>query len=160
MKKYLTLATSLFAMSNIAFAEEKPVQSSIQSSAKPPMMTLYVLDSSSKVARPLQTTTYSVKNTQIHKLCWTAVNIPFKASNEVVETFVAPAKSTFMAKEGSVISSEDKTKHEITYRKPSSNNESISNCWQFDNSDPKGKYTLQIRVNNILFPTQTFEVTK
>lgn len=161
MKKYLTLATSLLAMSSFTLAEEKTVQSvQATAEAKSPMISLYVLDSSSKIAHPLKTTTYSVKNTKTHQLCWTAVNVPFKASNEVIESFVAPAESTFMAKEGSVISSKDKTKHEITYRKPSTNNEFIGNCWKFDDSDPKGKYSLQVRVNDILFPVQNFEVTK
>ncbi|OOR98718.1 hypothetical protein B0187_07500 [Haemophilus paracuniculus] len=160
MKKYLTLATSLLAMSSVALAEEKPAQPAPASEAKPPMMVLYVLDSSSKVARPLQTTTYSVKNSKTHQLCWTAVNVPFKASNEVVENFVAPAESTFVAKNGSVISSKDKTKHEVTYRKPSVNNESIGNCWRFDNTDPKGQYSLQVRVNEVQFPTQTFTITE
>lgn len=159
MKKYLALATSLFVASSVAFAEEKPTQPA-NSMADQPRIALFVLDSSGKVARPLPTTTYSIKNSKIYQLCWTAVKLPFKATNEVVEVFNAPDKSVFTAKNGSVISSKDQKTHEITYRKPSVNNEAISNCWRFDKTDPKGSYSLQVRVNDIQFPVQTFTVTE
>lgn len=123
-----------------------------------PMLKVQVLDMSNKVGRAVENNRLSLSKT--HQLCWVAFNMPFKASNEVIEVFQSPAPSKFGSAAGSVSTSADRLTHKITTRMTSSNNERLDNCWRFEKSDPKGKYSLTIQVNDIIFPPQTFEVTK
>ncbi|SUT96288.1 Uncharacterised protein [Actinobacillus lignieresii] len=149
MKKLLAIALSCISIAGHAETKAPTMQ---------PMLKLQVLDMSNKVGRAVENNKLSLSKT--HQLCWVAFNMPFKATNEVVEIFKSPAPSKFGSAAGSVSTSADRLTHKITTRMPSSNNERVDNCWRFEKSDPKGKYSLTIQVNDIIFPPQTFEVTK
>ena len=150
MKKALILLTSLVSAS--AFAETQPVDTR-------PMMKFGVYDTSNKVAREVANKKYSISNKN-HTLCWSAFNMPFQPTNQVVEVFNSPQKAKFNNLQGSAVSAKDGKTHTISTNMPSVNNEFIERCWYFDKNDPVGKYTLELRVNNIAFPVQTFEVVK
>lgn len=149
MKKLLAIALSCISIAGHAETKAPTMQ---------PMLKLQVLDMSNKVGRAVENNKLSLSKT--HQLCWVAFNMPFKATNEVVEIFQSPAPSKFGSAAGSVSTSADRLTHKITTHMPSSNNERVDNCWRFEKSDPKGKYSLTIQVNDIIFPPQTFEVTK
>lgn len=153
MKKTLVM-TALLA-STIAMAEEPKTAQPLPQNQ--PMMKLAVYDMSNKVAREVEK--YSVKNKKNH-LCWTAFNMPFEAQNKVVEIFTSPNKTKFSDGIGLVNTAKDGKTHTITANLPSQNNEFIQRCWQFDNKDPLGKYSVKVQINDIEFPVQTFEVAK
>lgn len=131
---------------------------SIAETNQQPTLVLKVVDVSGKVRRPLEENKLSLS--QKHELCWAAVNMPFLPNNQVVEVFQSPDKAKFAKADGNVVSSEDKKTHRVTFLKKSENNEYLSHCWKFDSSDPKGKYMLEVQVNNILFSPVAFEIVK
>ena len=139
-------------VSATAFAENQPLNTQ-------PMMKFGVFDTSNKVPREVAGNKYSISNKN-HKLCWAAFNMPFQPTNQVIEVFNSPKKAKFSDPQGSAVSSKDGKTHTISLNMKSVNNEFIERCWNFDKNDPLGKYSLEVKVNNIGFPVQTFEVVK
>lgn len=121
MKKLLAIALSCISIAGHAETKAPTMQ---------PMLKLQVLDMSNKVGRAVENNKLSLSKT--HQLCWVAFNMPFKATNEVVEIFKSPAPSKFGSAAGSVSTSADRLTHKITTRMPSSNNERVDNCWRFE----------------------------
>lgn len=146
MKKALVLLTALVSAS--AFAETQPVDTR-------PMMKFGVYDTSNKVAREVPGNKYSISNKH-HRLCWVAFNMPFQPSNQVVEVFNSPKNAKFSG----AVSSKDGKTHTIKLHTASSNNEFLERCWRFEKTDPKGKYSLSVSVNDVTFPATQFEVVK
>lgn len=156
MKKYLLLA---MAFASTAALANTQANTNATKEAKPPMMVLTTVDVSGKVAKPLNSTVYSLSREKT-ELCWEVINVPFIAKNKVVEVFNAPAKSKFTHPDASVTTSNEDKTHTIVSHVPSANNEFIRRCWKFDKTDPIGNYTLDLRVNDIIFPTQKFSIVK
>lgn len=103
---------------------------------------------------------YSVSNKN-HQLCWAVFNMPLEARNQVSERFQTPSRAKFADPQSRVQSSTDGLTHMIETTLPSAaNNEYLLRCWRFDHTDPLGRYSVDIRVNNVQFPTQTFELVK
>ncbi|WP_150539157.1 hypothetical protein [Actinobacillus vicugnae] len=149
MKKLLTIA--LTAMSASVYANIPAVNTQ-------PMLRMHVLDMSNSVPSAIASNQLSLSKK--HQLCWRAFNMPFKASNEVIEVLQAPSTLKVTSKEGNVISATDKQTHRITTLMNSSNHEYLDKCWIFEKTDPTGKYSLTVQVNDIIFPPQYFEVVK
>ncbi|WGE32615.1 pseudouridine synthase [Actinobacillus genomosp. 2] len=156
MKKHLMLAMGLLS-SVTAIANTTPDTTPAKETR--PMLAIYLLDLNGKVAKPIRSTTYSVSQKNLH-LCWEAVNVPFTAKNQVTEIFNAPAPAKFTEQGVTVVSSNDGKTHTISRQLASHNNEFIRKCWKFDKTDPKGEYTLQVRINNIEFPAMPFNIVK
>lgn len=154
MKK--TVAMFALAFSAMAMADT-PSQSTQALPQNQPMLKLGVYDLSNNVPREVEK--YSVSNKQ-HHLCWTAFNMPFEAKNDLIEVFTSPSKADFADNSGSISSSKDGKTHTITTQIASQNNQFVQRCWQFSKEDPIGKYSVKVRINNIEFPAQTFEVNK
>lgn len=102
---------------------------------------------------------YSVSNKN-HQLCWAAFNIPLEGRNQVIERFVSPSRSVFSDPEGHVTSSPDGITHVVQTTQSNKNNEYLLRCWRFNHTDPLGRYSLEVQVNDIRFPTQTFELVR
>ncbi|AMW17431.1 pseudouridine synthase [Glaesserella parasuis] len=154
MKKYLITITSLLLPSTMGFA------ATVKIAPEPPMMVLTTIDFSGEVPKSLNSTTYSISNKKI-QLCWEVINVPFTAQNKTTEIFNSPAKSTMMGGQGdNVVSTKDGKMHTITSQMKSVNNEFIRRCWKFDNTDPIGDYTLDLQINDTIFPTQKFKIVK
>ena len=139
-------------VSATAFAESQAINTQ-------PMMKFGVFDTSNKVVREVADNKYSISNKN-HTLCWTAFNMPFQPDNNIVEIFKSPKKANFSDPQGNSTTSEDGQTHTISLNMKSVNNEFIERCWNFDKNDPLGKYTLEVKVNDINFPVQTFEVVE
>lgn len=157
MKKALLLALGLVATNAFANSET----SAAVSVNDKPIMKIAVYDVSNKVARELGNK-FSLKESKNQRLCWVVFNMPFQPnSNTVIEEFTAPTnKAKFIAPQASVVVSKDGKTSTITRSMVAKNNEYIENCWRFDNSDPLGKYTLKVQVNNVTFGTSEFEIVK
>lgn len=146
MKKALAILIGLMSVS--ALADETK-----------PHLKLGVYDTSTKVAKDIGLT-YSVSNKNL-MLCWTVVNMKFDAANrnQVVEVFDAPTSSANFAKPGATVRKVD-NKISISSIIPSANNEYIQHCWKFDNTDPLGKYKMNVQVNETSFGPLEFELVK
>lgn len=151
MKKFF--AAGMVLLSGMAFANG--------AAQNPPMLKAGVYDISNKVARDIGDT-YSISNKNL-RLCWSAFNMPFEAGNKnrVTQVFVAPNnKAKFSSPTGSTAVSKDGKTSTVTSMVASRNNEVIEECWRFDNTDPLGKYTLSVQVNDVAFGAYEFELVK
>lgn len=154
MKKSLTLV-SLFLSTNL-FANTPAPQST---EVPQPKLVLQVMDFSRKVATALPENKLSRSNAKL-QLCWTAFDMPFLPTNHVVQQISSPRGGKFVATVGSSISSKDGTTHTITSTMEDKGRGALSQCWQFDKTDPIGKYSIAVRINNTNFPAMPFEIVK
>lgn len=150
MKKMLNALLGAMLLANIstAFAE----------TTKQPMSILQVEDVSTKVPKLVNGLKLSLSKP--HRLCWYATNIPFQISNTVIEVFEAPEATSFTSPIGNSVASEDKKTFTITTLMKNPNTDYLMQCWTFQENEPKGKYRFQLRVNDIQFPPQAFELVK
>lgn len=163
MKKLFTLAACAALLSTSVFAATDPAaqtdeQKTEQKEAPKYQLGLTVFDMSSKVPTNLNKTEISRSSKQ--QLCWVAEG-DFKAKNDVVEVFTAPAKMQFNVQPelGVSVASADKKTHTITSKRDGINEgKNISSCWAFDQKDPRGKYTITVKINNVTFEPITFKV--
>lgn len=124
-----------------------------------PKMRFGVFEVTDSNIKQIEGNKYSISNPS-HWLCWAAFDMPFTASNTIIENFYSPSRTTFVDAVQQVSTSPDGKTHTITSQVPAQQNLFVERCWTFDKSDPLGKYSADIRVNDIIFPTQHFEVTK
>ena len=163
MKKLFALATCAALMSSAVFAANEPAaqtdsKQTEQKEAPKYQLGLYVFDVSTKVPTNLNKTEISRSSKQ--QLCWIAAG-EFKAKNDVVEEFTAPAKMQFNVQPelGVSVASADKKSHIITSKRDGMNEgKNVSSCWSFDKKDPRGKYSIAVKINNISFPSLNFIV--
>lgn len=153
MKHLLAIALGVLTTS-VAFSADQTASAPRDTR---PMMRFGVFDTSNAVARQVEK--YSASN-PAHRLCWAAFNMPFQPSNQIIEVFKSPQKANFMDPASRTTSSKDGKTHTIETSLPSSNGEFIERCWAFDTKDPIGKYSVDIKVNDVTYPTQYFEVVK
>lgn len=155
MKKSLTLAVlSLCATSSVFAASDVPQE---------PQPTLYLstYDMSGKTPTDLGKKDIS-RSAKAHQLCWVA-NGNFAKQITVTEVFKSPEKTTFAVSENpnAVKVSEDKKTHTITTTRDALNQgKTVVNCWKFDEKDPRGQYTIQVQVGEIVYDPLTFNVVK
>lgn len=152
MKRLFVLSSLLVATGTALAANQE------QNVGVVPKMYLSILDTSSKVARDIGSREYSVSNKNL-QLCWSVRDMPFLLSNHVIEVFIAPDDKGKFVNAGARVSKSDNV-HSIHSIKQAINNEEISSCWSFDDTDPLGKYTLELQVNDLLFKGVQFELVK
>lgn len=160
MKKSLAvlfgfMSINTFAAGNLS-AEQKVDPNQIQ-----PKLKLAVYDLSGKVPKDIGQK-YSLSK-QNQALCWTAFDMPFSPTNQnhITQIITAPnGKAKFVAEGSGITVSPDKRTTTITSVLPSYNNQFIEYCWAFDKTDPRGKYSITVQVNDVKFGTLTYEVTK
>lgn len=156
MKKITTLLFTLLTLP--AFAENNIQKDTTPVSTESyPKLKLAVYDFSNNVRREVEGRKYSIKNKH-HQLCWVAFNMPLQFKNKVTERFVSPGRLNFMDQSVQSNSSEDGKTHIVSSTLESLNNEYVARCWAFDEKDPKGKYTLEVNLNEVSFPPQEFEI--
>lgn len=105
-------------------------------------------------------TNYLSRSNPNHRLCWIAFDSIFPNQVEVEEQITAPTKSNFSGPNSRVVSSPDGLNHTILTTLSSLNNEMVERCWKFDTADPIGRYEITIKVGEIIYPTQSFEIVK
>ncbi|MDO4697695.1 MAG: hypothetical protein Q4A60_03325 [Pasteurellaceae bacterium] len=156
MKKSLAITLGLLAGTALA---NQPNTS--QAEAQPPSLTLEVFDTSTGVHSIVEGRKFSVSRKNI-ELCWTAFNLSIEPNNTSIEIFVSPKRATFVDQGSKISKSKDGRKHTITstFSTDKTDQDLVRKCWKFDKKDPLGKYTLEVQVNNIKFPPQTFHVVK
>lgn len=147
----MTLA-ALLSASNVMAA-------SAPAAEQPPIMVLTTVDFSGEQPKALGSTSYSLSTPNI-QLCWEVLNTPLGLQNKVIETFNTPAEAAFSSPSSEVVVSKDKKQHELTSTLPATVTGTLSRCWKFDKTDPIGKYTLELKVNDIVFQKQQFEIVK
>ncbi|CRZ20300.1 hypothetical protein QG071_07090 [Kingella kingae] len=96
--------------------------------------------------------------------CWLVQNTDTSTAPNINETFVSPQATEFEIsvsqrfQQLKTTTSADKTQHSIQYVLNTPNLQPY-NCWTFTPSDPIGEYRFTLKVNNFVFPEQTFQVT-
>lgn len=162
MKKVL-LTTLISAMATTAFAAGTQQESKEQKDVivQKPKITVTVLDFTTEEPKDLGTTTVSIAEKD-QRLCWTAYNLPLEETAEVVEIIKSPKGGHFTSDSAIALSSKDKRVHKLTYpkKKTTDDAKSVQECWHFDETDPLGKYSVTIKVNDVQYPEMTFEVVK
>lgn len=156
MKKLMALA-SLVLVSNV-YANTETNTKELEDNQ--PMMYLSVFDTSGKVAKDTKSRRYSVSQKNLI-LCWTAYNMPFSPDNKnkVVETFVAPNDKAKFVLPGSTITTKGNTTL-VSSTMQSFNNEYMQHCWGLDETDPLGKYSFSLQINDTQFGPTEYEVVK
>lgn len=105
-----------------------------------------------------------VENTQNivgkqQRFCWVAHNLPMKSHYLVTEIMHSPKKLKVSAPDMRTTAIDGgKTNIINATRALNYNGNFIEHCWEFEESDPEGKYTLEIKVGDFTLPTQQFEV--
>lgn len=156
MKKWWTAAAVLvWANTSFAAAEKK----SEPAFDGKPAIAMQILDISGKVARPIKGTTLSISKKQ-NRLCWSSVNVPTVGKVMVAEAFYAPSEFKIFSEGSEVRTSPDKKSHTVVTHMNQVGNQNITRCWNFDESDPKGKYQMEIQINNQVFKGLSFEIVK
>lgn len=154
-------AIQLFSIGALLFASSQSVQSKQpeKSSKQSPEIFLSVYDVSQNPFKNLQTTTMSRSNKN-QRLCWLAQGNFYNEVN-IIEKFNAPVAQNIYSEYGRVsTSNEGKTNTVRSTIKSLNRGKFLLNCWIFDESDPIGKYSLQVQANKHIFPTLTFSITK
>lgn len=169
MKKLITsavlLGLSSMAMANIAtptlaqpVLEEAPLVTIPEQATLEPKMILGVFEHTNTGLKPTSQNAISRSNPNI-RICWVAydLNIPRKVN--VTETILSPQRAVFENNNGQTYSSADGKQHQILSTLDNVNG-AVSQCWQFDKTDPIGQYRIDIQIDEIVFPTQKFSVVK
>lgn len=157
MKKTLIMValTAIFA-SNISLAENKETKATTA-----PKVVLRVLDTSGKVAHDTGSRIYSVSNKNL-MLCWDAFDMQFASgnNNRVIETFVAPNADAKFVKPASTVRKVDNSIIVNSASVAVNGDKVLQSCWMFDKTDPLGKYSLTVQINDIVFDGLSFELVK
>ncbi|MFB2538236.1 MULTISPECIES: hypothetical protein [unclassified Acinetobacter] len=105
-------------------------------------------------------TNVAVKSNSTHRICWTINNTGYHGQTKLEEIINAPARSQFVDPDSTHVErSNDGRYHRIerlVYLSPEQ--DAISKCWKFDNTDPSGEYNIQLKVGDIVFPAQRFSL--
>lgn len=158
MKKSLAVVLGLVSATTLA-DETKNLPALQPLAQNAPVLVVGVYDVSNKVVRAVPERKLSLSNKN-HQLCWTALNVPSELTNKVTEIFVAPEKANFVDSSSSIAVSKDGKKHTITVNIPRQSKDFLERCWRFNKNDPLGKYILEVQINDIKFPAQSFELVK
>ena len=150
MKKALIIAALSASLSTQVALSETPNDQEQQS-----RLYLGVYDVSSKLPVLLDKLEIS-RSSKKQQLCW-------QINGSFGKIFTSPAKANFYISSdiGMVTSSEDKKTHTITSQRDSLNDgKLVINCWSFDQKDPRGKYTIFIKLGEIEYGPLAFTVVK
>lgn len=139
--------------------QSTPAPVSLQTANVEPKLSLGVFTSRNAAVVPANTNLLSRGNPN-HRLCWIAFDAVFPNQVEVVENITAPAPSQFAGPTSRTVSSNDGLHHSIYTTLNSVNNQMVERCWQFDNTDPLGVYQISIKVGDIDYPAQQFQLVK
>ncbi len=113
------------------------------------------------VVTPLQNNTISRGNPN-HRLCWTVIApVPmFTQTVSAKETITSPVGGSFTDGKSIVQSSIDGTHHVVSSMITPIGGTILERCWQFNTSDPLGKYTLSSEFNGEVMPMREFTVVE
>lgn len=151
MKKLLAVTFGLLSANSFA---ETPNSDAVTQ----PKLAFGIYDVSGESPRLIKGNTLSVSKK--HRACWIVANAPYSDSNKVVETITSPKKTTFTASQGEVQYSKNGLTAQITTMRAPNLNNQFSQCWAFKKNDPKGTFSISVRINDVEFPAQTFKVVK
>lgn len=108
--------------------------------------------------KPLNTHIISRRDST-HRLCW-QVNSEQKLpqSVQVIESIDSPAATHFSSAYAKVSRSSDGRQHTIESVLTTYQGTRVERCWAFDQQDPVGQYRISISVDQVPYPTQSFEL--
>lgn len=156
-KLYAALIFTLATPYSFAAAEKKIDE--IKPMDGKPAVVLQVFDISGEADKPITGTTLSIEKKQ-NKLCWTSLNVPIQPKTLLAEAFYAPDKFKIVSQGSKVDSSADEKNHTIVSEVTNINSPNLSRCWVFNESDPIGKYKMEIQINDYIFKELAFELVK
>ncbi|OOF54123.1 hypothetical protein BKK56_10355 [Rodentibacter genomosp. 2] len=124
-----------------------------------PEIYLSVFDASTTPFTDLKTTVLQRAQSNL-QLCWVAQG-QFPEMVSTIETLKAPGKQEIKAKGSQVSISKDGKVNVIRGRLGTlDNGRRLVKCWYFDESDPLGKYKLQIQIMGKVYKDLPFSVVK
>lgn len=124
-----------------------------------PKLSLGVFTRRNDAVVPANTNLLSRSNAN-HRLCWIAFDAIFPNQVDVEENITAPAPSQFSGPNSRTVSSTDGLHHSVFTKLNSANNQIVERCWQFGEDDPLGTYQISIKVGEINYPVQKFQLVK
>lgn len=112
------------------------------------------------IVTPLEDKVLSRGNSK-HRLCWSvASSTPvFNQTIAITEQFTSPVGASFSNASGAATKSAGGTQHTLQSNLRSIANSAAQNCWKFDSTDPIGKYSIAVTVENVQLPAFEFEVS-
>ncbi|MEG9488564.1 hypothetical protein [Mannheimia indoligenes] len=156
MNKLFTVLT-LAMVSHYSFAAvEKPVTKPLDGK---PAVAIQIFDVSGKVAKPIQGNKLNIAKKQ-NRLCWNSINVPVEGKVMIAEAIYAPAKSKAISEGSQVQASPDGTSNTIITNLNNVTEKYVSRCWDFDKTDPIGKYKMDVQINDQVFKGLEFEIVK
>lgn len=169
MKKLITsallLGLSSMAMANIAtptlaqpVLEEAPLVTMPEQATVEPKMILGTFERTNTGFKPTSQNAVSRSNPNM-QICWIAFDLNMTPKVNVTELIISPQRTIFGTATGQSSSSADGKQHQILSTLDNVNG-TVSQCWQFDKTDPIGQYSIDIQIDDIVFPTQIFNVIK
>lgn len=169
MKKLITsallLGLSSMAMANIAaptLAQPVLKQSSWvtmpEQATVEPKLILGVFEDSNTGLKSTNQNAISRSNPNM-RICWVAYDLNGSPKANVTEHIISPKRTIFGTVTGQSSSSADGKQHQILSTLDNVNG-TVTQCWQFDKTDPIGQYRIDISIDDIVFPTQFFNVIK
>lgn len=156
MKKTL-MAAALLSLSQIALAEQAPI-TLVEQTVVEPKLILGVFEVTETGAKQTNQNAISRSNPN-HQLCWVAHDLNTPAQVTATEKIISPKKTVFETDKGQTFSSADGKQHQVI-SKLHSQNGVVSQCWQFSKQDPVGEYSIELQIDDITFPKQTFKVVR
>lgn len=107
------------------------------------------------IYQPLGSTTASRSN-PTHHICWLAGNIPHQSTPKVQEIFVSPQPMQFNDPKATITS--DGTTTTVLSNTVDYSDGYAYRCWQFDEQDPIGTYSVAVNINDIVFDPVSFAI--
>lgn len=100
---------------------------------------------------------YSVSKKQ--PLCWVTENVfSDKSDVAITENFLSPPHTKFQKTNVWSTSNDNETEHTVFYSQNNNGSGQYYVCWSFNQEDPEGKYQIQVKIDNIVFPPYQFNL--
>lgn len=137
--------------------QNKPIEKQPTEGAK---IFLSVYETTQTPMKNLCTTTIS-RSAKNLDLCW-VVEGDFPKNVQVVETFKSSEPQIMTVSGDTKVLTFDGGKINVVKHSLENlhNGKTIVGCWSFDKSDPVGKQTLQVEVDNTVYPIVSFDVVE
>lgn len=94
------------------------------------------------------------------KFCWLVEGVTDKKANKVTEVFQTPTGGKFIYPDAKVVSNADASKHVIRSAIAANPAGQYIRCWGFDETDPTGRYSVEVAVGKTKFPPFSFQVKR
>ncbi len=157
MKKTAIFITALFTATSLFAALPTPKQQAPQAVSQPEQPTQPMLFVGTIKNNSFNSNLRKFNRTDNKTFCWVVRDLP--QDRETVSsliTFQTPQKANFSRND---IVSKDKTIHQFSGRLTVKDG-IVGECWEFEKTDPVGRYSFQVAIEDLQFPVVQFELVE